>query len=615
MFPAERSSWSEEHFRIFGYDPQKTQPSYQLFLETVHPEDRSTIEQNLDRAVREKSGFDMEFRIALADGSIKHVQGVGRPVLGESGEVDHYTGTTVDISERKRGEALFAGEKRLLEMIATGVALEEILNALSLIIEEYRRGTLASVLLLRADGVHLDSVAGPSLPKGWRQEMEKLPIGPCAGSCGTAAYRGSPVIVSNIETDPLWDVPEHRAAALNHGLRASWSNPILSSEGKVLGTLCIYSRETRAPEAQDLGLMEKATYLARVAIERDRAEAALRTSQQKYRDLINASPDAVCVIDADSRFVLVNPAGTKLVGRPEHELIGRSIADTYIEEERHLLEQRIEKLKAEGSLRFERKFVRANGEVIPVEVSLSTLRGRYYQAIIRDISHRKRREALLAGENRVLEMAAKGNSLGDILDHLCRLVEELSPGVLASILVLDPNGRQLRHGAAPNLPKAYNDTIDGLVIGNSVGSCGTAAYRAEQVIVSDIATDLLWADFRELALAHSLRACWSTPIFSSEGKVIGTFAMYYREPRSPSPREEDTIRHITHLAGVAIERKLAESARRESEAYLEEAQRLSHTGSWAWTPATGEIRYWSDEAYRILGFDPDAAPPRFEIFF
>ncbi|MET0224405.1 MAG: GAF domain-containing protein, partial [Terrimicrobium sp.] len=584
-------------------------------METVHPEDRSSIEQNLDRAVREKSGFDMEFRIALNDGSVKHVQGVGRPVPGESGEVDHYTGTTVDISERKRGEALFAGEKRLLEMIATGVPLEEILNALCLIIEEYRPNTLASILLLRSDGLHLDSVAGPSLPKGWRQEMEKLPIGPCAGSCGTAAYRGSAVIVSDIATDPLWEVPEHRAAALSHGLRASWSNPILSSEGKVLGTLCIYSRETRAPEAQDLGLMEKATYLARVAIERDRAEAALRTSQQKYRDLINASPDAVCVIDADSRFVLVNPAGTKLVGRPEHELIGRSIADSYIEEERHLLEQRIQKLKAEGALRFERKFVRANGEVIPVEVSLSTLRGRYYQAIIRDISNRKRREALLAGENRVLEMVAKGNSLGDILDHLCRLVEELSPGVLASILLMDPNRRQLRHGAAPNLPKAYNDTIDGLVIGNSAGSCGTAAYRAEQVIVSDIANDPLWTDFRELALAHSLRACWSTPIFSSEGNVIGTFAMYYREPRSPSPREQDTIKHITYLAGVAIQRKLAEAARRESEAYLAEAQRLSHTGSWAWAPATGEIRYWSEESYRLLGFDPHAGPPRFEKFF
>src|SRR6266550_2276426 len=608
-------TWSEEHFRIFGFDPEKTEPSFQLFLQTVHPEDRSFIERGLNEAIREKMGFDMEFRIALADGSIKHVQGVGRPLVGESGEVDRYIGTTVDISERKRGEALFAGEKRLLEMIATGVPLEEILNALCLIIEEYRPNTLASILLLRSDSLHLDSVAGPSLPKGWRREMEKLPIGPCAGSCGTAAYRGSAVIVSDIATDPLWNVPEHRAAALSHGLRASWSNPILSSEGKVLGTFCIYGREPRSPSSHDLGIIEKATYLARVAIERDRAEAALRTSEGKHRDLINASPDAICVLDAEAKCVLMNPAGVKLAGRSEDELVGSSIADTYLPEERHLLANRLMRLKAEGSFRFERKFVRENGEVIPVEVSLSALRGRYYQTIIRDISQRKRREALLAGENRILEMLAKRDSLADILDLLCLLVEEQSTGVLASILLMDPNGKQLRHGGAPNLPKAYTEAIDGAFIGASVGSCGTAAYRAEQVIVSDIATDPLWADFRDLALVHSLRACWSTPIFSAEGKVIGTFAMYYREPRSPSPLEQDTIKHITHLAGVAIQRKLAEMARRESESYLAEAQRLSHTGSWTWAPATGEIRYWSEETYRVLGFDPDAGPPRFEKFF
>ena len=346
-----------------------------------------------------------------------------------------------------------------------------------------------------------------------------------------------------------------------------------------------------------------------------RSNEALRTSEQKYRDLIDASPDAICVIDADGKCILVNPAAVKLAGRSEDELIGSSIADTYLPEERHLLANRLEKLKAEGSLRFERKFVRENGDVVPVEVSLSALRGRYYQSIIRDISHRKRREALLAGENRLLEMVAKGDSLADILDSLCLLVEDQSSGVLASILLMEPNGKRLRHGAAPSLPKAYTDAIDGLVIGPSVGSCGTAAYRAEQVIVSDIATDPLWADFRDLALAHSLRACWSTPIFSAEGKVIGTFAMYYGEPRSPSPREQDTIKHITHLAGVAIQRRLAEAALRESEAYLAEAQRLSHTGSWAWAPATGEIRYWSAETYRVLGFDPDAGPPRFETFF
>jgi PAS domain S-box-containing protein len=187
-------------------------------------------------------------------------------------------------AERERGEALLSGEKRVLEMIATGASLKEVLNCLCLIIEGYRNDTLASVLLLRPDGIHLDSVAGPSLPQEWIRQMESLPIGPCAGSCGTAAYRGSAVIVSDIATDPLWNVPEHRAAALSHKLRASWSNPILSSEGKVLGTFCLYAREKRTPSSHDLGLIEMATHLARVAVERDRGEEALRRSESFLAD-------------------------------------------------------------------------------------------------------------------------------------------------------------------------------------------------------------------------------------------------------------------------------------------------------------------------------------------
>jgi PAS domain S-box-containing protein len=164
------------------------------------------------------------------------------------------------------------------------------LNALSLMIEEQRSGTLASVLLLNPDGVHLDFVAGPSLPDEWRQQMAKLPIGPCAGSCGTAAFRGSPVIVSDIKTDPLWEVPEHRASALKHGLRASWSSPVLSSKGKVLGTFCMYYREPRSPSSQDLELIGFATHFVRIAIERDRAEEALRRNEQRLRDVIDTIP-------------------------------------------------------------------------------------------------------------------------------------------------------------------------------------------------------------------------------------------------------------------------------------------------------------------------------------
>jgi signal transduction histidine kinase/DNA-binding response OmpR family regulator len=183
-------------------------------------------------------------------------------------------------AERKRAEALLAGEKRLLELIATGVALKEILNALCLVIEEDRSGALASVLLLNEDGLHLDCVASPHLPEQWARQMESLPIGPCAGSCGTAAYRGSAVIVSDVAIDPLWNIPVHRELALKHGLRASWSNPILSSQAQVLGTFCIYYREPRTPDSRDFAVNEMATHLARVAIEGERAEEALRRSER-----------------------------------------------------------------------------------------------------------------------------------------------------------------------------------------------------------------------------------------------------------------------------------------------------------------------------------------------
>ncbi len=179
---------------------------------------------------------------------------------------------------------------------------------------------------------------------------------------------------------------------------------------------------------------------------------------------------------------------------------------------------------------------------------------------VMDLTERKQDELFLAGEKRLLEMIAKGESLTVTLDALCRLVEELAGGSLSSILLLDPNASCLRHGAAPSLPAPYIEAIDGIAIGPSVGSCGTAAYRGEPVAVSDIATDPLWADYRDLALGHGLRACWSTPILSSEGRVLGTFAIYYRESRAPTPYEHNIIEQITHLASIAVERDQADRA-------------------------------------------------------
>ena len=185
-------------------------------------------------------------------------------------------------------------------------------------------------------------------------------------------------------------------------------------------------------------------------------------------------------------------------------------------------------------------------------------------------------------------------------------MESQVSGVLASISLLD--GDRLRHGAAPSLPKPYTDAINGDVIGPSAGSCGTAAHRGEAVIVGDIATDPLWAEHRDLALSHSLRACWAVPV-SSQGKVVATLAMYYREPRRPTQRDQEIVDQITHLAGVAIQHKLAQEKLQRSEAYLAEAAKLTHTGSWAWDVRAQKVLYCSAEMFRIFGLDPAESLP------
>jgi hypothetical protein len=150
-----------------------------------------------------------------------------------------------------------------------------------------------------------------------------------------------------------------------------------------------------------------------------------------------------------------------------------------------------------------------------------------------------------------LEFAA-GESLETVLSKLLLAVESSADTeLLTSILLLD--GKQLWHGAAPSLPKSYCEAIDGTEIGPDVGSCGTAAHLGHAVYVTDVATDPLWKDFRDLAAQHGLRACWSTPIRNADAVIIGTFAVYHLTPRSPTPDEVEAIRLITGHVAQAIE--------------------------------------------------------------
>ncbi len=179
--------------------------------------------------------------------------------------------------------------------------------------------------------------------------------------------------------------------------------------------------------------------------------------------------------------------------------------------------------------------------------------------------------SLMEGQNQILEQIAQGQPLQTTLGSLATVIESHSDQDLAcSFLLFDAAERRLRHGAAPSLPKAYCEAVDGISIGPEVGSCGTAVHFVASVIVEDIATDPLWAAFRELALQFGLRSCWSTPVMDSSGQVLATFAMYHPFPYRPTPRDRELVMKATYLAQIAIQRQRTETALKSANEFLEE---------------------------------------------
>ncbi|MEV0354733.1 GAF domain-containing protein [Nocardia sp. NPDC050697] len=185
----------------------------------------------------------------------------------------------------------------------------------------------------------------------------------------------------------------------------------------------------------------------------------------------------------------------------------------------------------------------------------------------------KHAQRLLAEQRLLVEHIARQAPLTEVLDGMARSIESLAPEpVLVSVLLADPDGAHLRHGAAPSLPGFYNAAIDGIATGDGVGSCGTAAFRREPVIVTDIGTDPFWDDFRDLAQRAELAACWSTPILARDGSLLGTFAMYHRRPRVPQDSDLALARIFARTAALAIERHHIEQAKALAEARAEAAR-------------------------------------------
>jgi PAS domain S-box-containing protein len=368
------------------------------------------------------------------------------------------------------------------------------------------------------------------------------------------------------------------------------------------------------PSADASGQVVKWCGMSTDIEDRRRAEEAVRARESRFQSIVDGLPALCALMTPAGEVELVNRQALEYFGATLEEMKARAIGPSFHPDDREdaLARWRVS-VETGHPYDSEARLRRADGVYRWFHTRGFPLRDTDGHIVLwyflhTDIDDRKRAEALLAGEKRLLEMVAGGYSMSGILEAVCQLVESTASGCYCSVVLVDPSGTRLEHGAAPSLPASFITSIIGRPVNVDSGPCAMASYLNEQVIAPDLTSETRWAAYAwcPMALAHGLRACWSTPISSTAGKVLGAFAIYYDEPKTPTSLHQSLIEQFTHIASIAIERAQSETALRRSEAFLAEAQHLSRTGSFSYPVATDEIT-WSGELYRI--FELDRAVP------
>jgi len=314
------------------------------------------------------------------------------------------------------------------------------------------------------------------------------------------------------------------------------------------------------------------------------AEQSISVLHRQNRMILNAAGEGIFGLDLQGRTAFINPAGARMIGWSPEELIGKRPHDLIHHTQADGSPYEFEDCPTGLAIRrgtphttADEVYWRKDGTSFPVEYTSTPIMGEDggvtgAVVVFRDVTERKREEMAQRGRSKVLEHLASGARLDEVLTIIVRTVEEARPDLRCSILLLDRDTQTLHLGAAPNLPADFNAAVDGIQIGPDIGSCGTAAYTGDRVITPEIAVDPKWEAFRDLAAQAGLRACWSEPI-GPRGEILGTFAIYYGECRTPDQVEIDLVRTAAHLAEIAIKRKGALDALRKAKEEAELANR------------------------------------------
>jgi PAS domain S-box-containing protein len=540
--------WSEETFRIFQYD-RSTKPTVELVLQRAHPGDAAPVQQTIGRASQDGKDFDLEHRLLMPDGSVKHVHIVAHAERDESGELE-FVGAVMDTTESKRAEKkLRRSEESLLEgqkLSHTGSWRHDVVSgAVTVSPEIYRIHDIKP----DDDASNTEFFFSRFHPEDRKRVVD--------------LFERAEIEKAEFQVEYRIVLPDGTIKHLH-----TMGRPILNEPGDLVEFVGTVMDVTAAKQAQE-ALRRSESYLAEAQRLSHTGSwaGAPGTGEIRYW-----SGECYRVLGFDPHK-----------GLPRVETFFQRIHP----DDQARTRERLETASREKTeFEFDYRIVHPGGDIRDIHTvghpvfSPSGDLVEYVGTVI-DVTERKRAEALRDGESRILEMIAGDAPLEEILEKLVLVVETQFAGLLCSVLLLDEDGLHARHGAAPSLPIAYAKAIDGLSIGPQAGSCGTAMYRREPVVVTDILQDPLWEAYRDVAEPYGFRACWSTPIVAHSGRTLGSFAMYYREPCSPSPAETRALELATHLAGIAIERKLAREERerlRRAQADLVHINRVTTMG-------------------------------------
>lgn len=484
------------------------------------------------------------------------------------GRLGPMAGSDVDMTERKREEALQAAEKQALELVAKGATLNDVLACLCRTIEGHTPQMFCSVMLVSEDRTHLRSAAAPSLPDEYNRAVDGMLISPTVGACGTAANVEKPLIASDIATDPLWN--DYAAVAMSHGLKACWSQPIIGSTGTLLGLFAAYYREVQKPQPDDLNIMERVSHIAARAIEHATVTEALRESESRFQAFMHHSPAMTFIRDEVGRHLYINSKFESLFGVSKEEIKHKTVFDFMPADVAARIHQNDQAVFSTGrTLEIEETVPALHGTAqhwLVIKFPLDIGQGRLLGGVAIDITERKRADEYLRRTRFAMDQAVD------------------------AVYWIDPQAKILY----------ANDTATAML--------GYTTDEFLRMTVHDLNPNFpqemwpgFWAETREKRVMS-----FETIHLAKDGRRIPidirvSFLAYGGQEFHCA-----FVRDIT-------ERKRADEALRASRERFELAARATNDGIWDWNIVTGGL-YWSDRTFELLGLESGALTPSYDVW-